>query len=194
MVRIALCVALALSACTPAQAPKARQVGQVLSLAGVAGLVITAATTSILGGANTKALLIGFSATSAVGIGTYAAGDLADPGGPKPETIPQRNHRWAKILTQRAMGAAREGRCPRVRRLEIRVRIYDPDIHDFVFMRDAEILACLTGASTPAGPLPVQPVHPLPAPPPLPPLPPLPGSLAPAEGPPPPPREPSPVP
>ena len=91
---------------------------------------------------------------SAVGIIGYAIGELGDPtfGGPPPETIAQRNRRWAKILTERAAGAAREGKCARVRRLEIRVHIYDPEIHDFVFMRDPEIARCLEQGSESSAP------------------------------------------
>ncbi len=168
MVRIALCLVLAIGACTPAQAPKARRIGEVLSLSGVAGLIVTSAVTGLMGGAQTKTLLIGFSLTSAAGIVTFAAGDLAEPAGPRAETRTERNHRWAKILTERAGGAAREGRCARVRRLEIRVRIYDPEIHDFVFMRDPEILKCLTQPPTtlpPDSPVPVdpEPIQPVPA-------------------------------
>ncbi|TMQ09426.1 MAG: hypothetical protein E6J91_30325 [Deltaproteobacteria bacterium] len=90
--------------------------------------------------------MIGFSVVSGAGIVSYAVGELEDPAltsGP-PETIEQRNRRWAKILTQRAAGAAREGNCDRVRRIEVRVRTYDPEIHDFVFLRDPEIARCLS--------------------------------------------------
>lgn len=90
-------------------------------------------------------LVLGFSLVSAAGILTYAIGELDDPAlaGAPPETLEQRHHRWAKILTQRAAGAAREGNCARVRRLEVRVRDYDAEIHDFVFLRDPEIARCL---------------------------------------------------
>ncbi|HEU0031064.1 MAG TPA: hypothetical protein VFQ53_10565 [Kofleriaceae bacterium] len=140
--RLALAFALAFTACTPAQAPKARKVGKVMALGGVGGLIATSFAARYT--SNTQVLLLGFSLTSAVGIGTYAAGDLAVPEA-EVETIPERNHRWARILTERAAGAAREGRCPRVRRLETKVQLYDPEIHDFVFMRDPEIVKCVTG-------------------------------------------------
>jgi hypothetical protein len=141
MVRIALCLVVAVGACTPAQAPTARKVGKVLALGGVAGLIAAATTSTVFD--HTHELIIGFSVISATGIGLYAAGELATPEETK-ETVPQRNHRWARILTERAAGAARDGRCPRVRRLESRVRVYDREIHDFVFMRDPEILKCMT--------------------------------------------------
>ncbi|MBS1121494.1 MAG: hypothetical protein H6Q90_3722 [Deltaproteobacteria bacterium] len=158
MVRIALCIAVATAACTPAQAPRARRIGEALALGGVAGLIVTAAATGLAGGADTKGLLIVFSVSSAIGVGTYAAGDLAEPGGPRPETRTERNHRWAKILTERAAGAAREGRCARVRRLEIRVRTYDPELHDFVFLRDPEIAKCLAGPPPELAPVPSVPL------------------------------------
>jgi hypothetical protein len=156
MVRIALWLVVAITACTPAQAPHARRVGEVMSLGGVAGLIATAAATRLAGGADTRGFLLAFSVTSAVGIGTYAAGDLAEPEGARQETRTERDHRWAKILTERASGAAREGRCARVRRLEVRVRGYDPEVHDFVFLRDPEILKCLTGTPPEPVPLPVE--------------------------------------
>lgn len=135
---------LALAAgCTHAQAPRARLAGEVAALAGVAGIIAGCLTTSVTSHAHD--IVVGSSALSAAGIITYALGELTDPAlaGAPPETVEQRNRRWAKILTQRAAGAAREGNCARVRRLEVRVRTYDPDIHDFVFLRDPEITACL---------------------------------------------------
>ncbi len=127
------CLALA-AACTHAQAPRARLAGEVAALGGVIGTLASALATA----ATPKAR----SLVSGAGILTYAIGELTDPP-PPVETIEQRNRRWAKTLTERAAGAAREGRCERVRRLEIRVRTYDPAIHDFVFMRDPEIVRCL---------------------------------------------------
>jgi hypothetical protein len=140
MVRFVLCVAL-VGACAPAQAPTARRVGTVMSVGGVAGLIGASA---FSGSEYTRELVFAFSLTSAIGIALFAAGELGVPGGQREETLPERNHRWAKILTQRAAGAARDGRCPRVRRLEVRVRVYDREVHDFVFMRDPEILKCMT--------------------------------------------------
>ena len=155
MRRRALISALVLvAACTSSTAPKARYAGQILSIAGVVGLIAGAATQSYHDG-RTAEIMGGFSIMSATGIGLYAAGELTDPAlDVKPETTPEKHRRWAKILTQRAGGAAREGNCPRVRRLERRVHVYNRDVHDFVFMRDPEIVKCLEG-SPPSERLPV---------------------------------------
>jgi hypothetical protein len=145
-----LVLTLALASCTHAQAPKARLAGEVLSIAGVAGLVV-GALTSRYSGDHLGEIMGTASVTSALGITLFAVGDLTDPmRGPKPETEDQKFRRWAKILTERAGGAARDGRCPRVRRLEKRVNLYNREIHDFVFMKDTEILKCLE--APPAGP------------------------------------------
>lgn len=144
LVALATIVVLAvpLAGCTARQAPVARTVGKVLSVGGVLGLVGSALGARFTG--HGQELLIGFSVISGVGIGTYAAGDLSQPDIVyKQETLPQRHHRWAKILTERAAGAARDGRCARVRRLEARVHRYDAAVHDVIFMRDPEILRCL---------------------------------------------------
>lgn len=122
----------------------------VMSLAGVVGLIASASASAV---ADTHDLVLGFSALSAIGIGTYAVADLSDPPkGVPPETEDQKLRRWARILTSRAEGAARDGNCGRVRRLEKRVHLYDREVHDFVFMRDPEIMKCYaatgTGAST----------------------------------------------
>jgi hypothetical protein len=131
------------AACTSTTAPKARYAGQILSVTGVFGLIGGALTQTYHDG-RTAEIMAGFSIMSAVGIGLYAAGELLDPmPGPRPETVPEKHRRWAKILTQRAGGAAREGNCTRVRRLERRVHVYNRDVHDFVFMRDPEIVKCL---------------------------------------------------
>ena len=138
---------VALAACTPAQVPLGKTITEAMAIGGVVGLVgvglgahATATDLTPLGE--------GFAAISALGIIGWAILDLQFDTGPAPETIAQRNTRWAKILTQRASGAARENReraknCARVKRLEVRVRAYDPEIHDFVLMRDAEIVRCL---------------------------------------------------
>ncbi len=55
-----------------------------------------------------------------------------------------RNRRWAKILSERASGAARENRCARVRRIERGIATYDREIHDFVLLADPEVVRCLT--------------------------------------------------
>jgi len=140
-------VPLLLASCTHAQAPRLRMAGEVAALGGIAGLIASVAATRWTDDA--RPFIVGFSFVSGAGIVGYAIGELSDPSfaGPPPETIEQRNRRWAKILTERAAGAAREGKCARVRRLEIRVHTYDPEIHDFVFMRDAEIVRCLQSAA-----------------------------------------------
>ncbi len=138
-----LALTLALASCTHAQAPKARLAGEVMSLSGVATLVLGVLTSKYSGDHLPEVMGVG-SVVSAVGITLFAVGDLTDPmRGPKPESEAQKFQRWAKILTERAGGAAREGRCPRVRRLEKRVNLYSREIHDFVFMRDPAILTCL---------------------------------------------------
>jgi hypothetical protein len=137
-----LALTLAFAGCTHAQAPKARLAGEILAITGVAGLVV-GALTSKYSGDHLGEIMGTASVTSALGITLFAVGDLTDPmRGPKPETEAQKHRRWAKILTERAGGAAREGRCPRVRRLEKRVNLYNREIHDFVFMKDPEILKC----------------------------------------------------
>ncbi|HVK83638.1 MAG TPA: hypothetical protein VM513_06000 [Kofleriaceae bacterium] len=146
MVRVVVCLALAVTGCRPSHAPTARRAGIAMSLVGVVGLIASAAATSF---ADTHELVVGFSAMSGIGICTYAVGELSDPPkGVPPETEEQKLHRWARILTERAGGAAREGKCARVRRLEKRVHVYDPEVHDFVFMRDPEIQKCY---AAPAG-------------------------------------------
>jgi hypothetical protein len=155
-----LALTLALASCTHAQAPKARLAGEVLSFAGVAGLVV-GALTSKYSGDHLAQIMGTASVTSALGITLFAVGDLTDPmRGPKPETETQKFRRWAKILTERAGGAARDGRCPRVRRLEKRVNVYNREIHDFVFMKDPEILRCLEGAPPPGEVVPDPPPEP----------------------------------
>jgi hypothetical protein len=135
--------------CTHAQSSHARIAGEVASLGGVAGIIAGVLATSVT--PHGKQIVTGFSIVSAVGIVTYAVGELGDPAidGPT-ETLAQRNHRWAKILTERAAGAAREGNCARVRRLEVRVRSYDPEVHDFVLLRDPEVVRCLEAPPPPA--------------------------------------------
>lgn len=150
MRRRALIGALVLAAgCTHATAPKARLAGEILSITGVVGLIGGALTQSYNGG-HTAEIMGTFSVMSATGIGLYAGGELLDPNpGPAPETVPEKHRRWAKILTERAEGAAREGNCPRVRRLERRVHVYNRDVHDFVFMKDPEIVKCLEAPASP---------------------------------------------
>ena len=151
VVRIVLAVALVSMSCTHAQAPAARRVGEVLAIGGVLGLIAAVVTTRVTGLGTEP--VTAFSVVSAVGIVTYAAGELSDPVRARaPETESHKLRRWAKILTERAAGAARDGRCPRVRRYEKRVQLYDPVIHDLVFMRDPEILRCLADPQPTASP------------------------------------------
>jgi hypothetical protein len=130
--------------CTHTQATHARTAGEVAALGGVAGIITGALLRPVT--PHARDIVIGFSIVSGAGIVSYAVGELNDPAfaNEPPETLEQRHRRWAKILTQRAAGAAREGNCDRVRRLEVRVRTYDPEIHDFVFLRDPEIARCLS--------------------------------------------------
>ena len=138
-------LALACAACTPTHAPMVRSSGKVMALGGVAGIVGAAFATNLTDKA--YEMMIGFEVISAVGIMSYAYAELTWPRVRYvEETLERRHHRWAKILTERASGAAREGRCARVRRLELRVQRYDRVIHDFMFMKDPEILRCLDAA------------------------------------------------
>lgn len=146
-------IALVVAGCSPAHAPKARTAGKVMSLTGVGGLIVTAFAAGYTGDA-TRNIVAGFSMLSAVGVGTYAVGDLSQPHAGHEETLVERHHRWARILTDRAYGYARDGRCPRVKHIETRVRVYDREFHDFVFMKDSEIVKCLT---TPASAAPGEP-------------------------------------
>jgi hypothetical protein len=141
-------LALAVAGCTPEQAPAMRTSGKVMSLGGVAGIVGAAFATNLTDKANE--MMIGFEVISAVGILTYAYAELTWPRVHHVQETPeQRHHRWARILTERAAGAARESRCARVRRLEVRVQKYDRVIHDVVFMKDPEILKCLGAPESP---------------------------------------------
>lgn len=144
----AVALALACGACTSAQAPAMRTTGKWMALGGVAGIVGTAFATSVTDKAGE--MLVGFEVISALGVLSYAYAELTWPRTRYIYETPEVKHnRWAKILTERASGAAREGRCARVRRLEIRVQKYDRVVHDFVFMKDPEILRCL-GLPVPA--------------------------------------------
>jgi hypothetical protein len=143
------CLTLVAAGCTHAQAPRARLAGKIGALGGIAGLVASAAATAATEDA--EPFVFAFSVISAAGIISYAVAELTDPTASRPaETLEQRHRRWARILTGRAAGAAREGKCPRVRRLQVRVRQYDAEVHDFVFLRDPEILRCLESPEAPA--------------------------------------------
>jgi len=147
---LVLTLVLAPSACTHASAPKARLAGEILALGGVGGLIGGAFVSRYL---DSSAIWMGtFSLVSALGITLYAIGEQTDPmTSQRPETEAEKFRRWAKILTERAGGAAREGKCPRVRRLEKRVNLYNREVHDFVFMKDPEILRCLEEVAPPPG-------------------------------------------
>lgn len=172
MLRLAaalVCLALGAGACQPHHGPVIRKVGMVSSIAGVVGLMGTALVQSY---ANSDTMLAGFSMMSGLGIVVFSYGEIYLPApGPEPETVTEKHRRWAKILTTRASGAAREGRCPRVRRLEKRVNVYDREVHDFVFMRDSAILKCLGGPVPVTDPLetdtPIESAPPVKEPPPL---------------------------
>jgi len=141
--------AVLLSACGPRHARPARRVGQVMALAGVAGLVAAVSVSPYID--NEDPFVSGFSVMSGAGIVTFAIGELSDPQSAAPtETEEQKLSRWARELTTKAAGAARASRCDRVRSLEKRVHLYDRNVHDFVFMRDPAIVRCL--ASSPAEP------------------------------------------
>lgn len=119
----------------------------VASIGGVVGLTAGATASAI---ADTREVVAVFSLISAIGIGLYAVGELTDPAfETRVETTVEKHHRWARILTERAFRYAREGNCPRVRRVEKRVNVYDRELHDFVFMRDEEIAKCMSAASDP---------------------------------------------
>jgi hypothetical protein len=147
---LALAATVAGASCTPAHAPPMRSAGKVMALGGVAGIVGSAFATNLTD--NAHDMMVGFEVISAVGILSYAYAELTWPRVRYiEETLEHKHTRWAKILTERAAGAAREGRCARVRRLEVRVAKYDRVTHDLVFMRDPEILRCLgLPASAPA--------------------------------------------
>jgi hypothetical protein len=140
----AVLLAIAVCACSPSQAPKAKTVGKVMSIGGVSALIAAAFTVRYLGD-HSREIVMGLSGVSAIGVGTYAAGELSQPP-PDGETTIERHQRWARILTDRAYGYARDGRCWRVRNIDPRVRVYDREHHKTVFMKDPEIVKCLTTA------------------------------------------------
>lgn len=152
---VALAVASSTACVPPALAPGARRVGMVASIVGVVGLIAAAGLQGYTSSGDE--LVTTFSLMSAGGVVLFAGGELSLPiRGPRKETETEKFRRWARLLTSRAFGAARDGRCPRVRRLEKRVRLYDREVHDFVFMRDPAILKCLEAAE-PTNPLPLTP-------------------------------------
>jgi hypothetical protein len=155
--QLACCLAVFACGCTPAQAPALRTSGKLMAIGGVAGIVGSAFAIRLSDHANE--MLVGFEVISAVGVGTYAYAELTFPPSKYiPETVTEKHRRWAKTLTERASGAAREGRCARVRRLEPRIHAYDREVHDFVFMRDPEIVRCL-GSTPPTETAPSEPAE-----------------------------------
>ena len=150
LVSFALAALMIAPGCTSTQAPIARRVGMVASIGGVVGLTAGAAASRV---ADTETVVAVFSLISAIGIGLYAAGELTDPHyAVEVETTTEKHHRWARILTERAFRYAREGNCKRVRRVEKRVFVYDRELHDFVFLRDEAIAACMSAANAPTPP------------------------------------------
>jgi hypothetical protein len=148
MARYALVLVL-LASCAPARSKTVGRVSMVMAITGVAGIVSAAAASRYT--SHSDEMMIGASALSAAGILMYAAHELSEPEVVyKRETRTERHSRWARILTEHAAGAARMGNCAPVRKFEPRVRVYDANIHDFVFMRDPEILRCLAPGE-PAG-------------------------------------------
>lgn len=115
----------------------------VVSIGGVVGLT---GATALDFAVDTRPAIIGFSLVSAIGIALYTAGELTAPSGPRQESLSEKHVRWAKILTARSFGYAREARCRRVRHIERRVLVYDRAVHDGMFMRDPEIVRCMEHA------------------------------------------------
>jgi hypothetical protein len=122
----------------------------VASIGGVVGITAGAAASAF---AETETIVGIFSVISAIGIGLYATGELTDPRYEVVrESTAEKHQRWARILTERAFRYAREGNCPRVRRVEKRVHFYDRAFHDVVFMRDEAIAKCMSSAHDPVDP------------------------------------------
>lgn len=139
---------LASLGCAPARSKAVGRAGMVMSVAGVAGIIASAVATSYTRHADE--MMLGSEAVSAAGILLFASHELSGPDTVYVhETRTQRHARWARILTEHAAGAARSGNCARVRKFEPRVRVYDATYHDFVFMRDPEILRCLAPEPAP---------------------------------------------
>jgi hypothetical protein len=151
MVRALLLVVL-FAGCAPARSKVVGRTGMVMAIVGVTGIIGSALASSST--THAGEMMIGASAVSAAGITLYASHELSGPEVVLRQETPEVRHsRWARILTEHAAGAARNGNCAPVRKFEPRVRVYDANYHDFVFMRDPEILRCLT----PAEPASIQP-------------------------------------
>jgi len=143
--RFLACVLVLTSGCATARSPTVGRVGMVMAIGGVAGIIASAGAASQTNHADE--MMAGASAISAAGILLYASHEMSGPEIVwKQETTEERHSRWARVLTEHAGAAAREGNCARVRKWEPRVRIYDANVHDFVFMRDPEIVRCLQPA------------------------------------------------
>lgn len=148
MVRGAFLVAViaACVGCAPARSKVVGRTGMVLAISGVA-TIIASATVASNNDASDE-LMLGGSIASAAGIVLYAAHEFSGPQIVyKQENELVKLTRWARILTEHSAAAARNGNCARVRKFEPRVRLYDVNYHDIVFMKDPEILRCLTPAS-----------------------------------------------
>jgi len=148
--------------CAPARPKLVGRTSMIMALAGVATIITAAA----ISGRSKYAdeLMVGGSAISAAGIVLYAAHEMSGTETVYVQESTERKHaRWARILTDHAAGAARSGNCAPVRKFEPRVRVYDANYHDFVFMRDPEILRCLSPSSEPSessDPIQVEPSEP----------------------------------
>lgn len=128
-------------ACAPVRSTAVGRTGMAMAVVGVATIITSAVITS----EHDRELMVGGSALSAGGLLISAAHQMSTPEIVYvPEPDPIRLTRWARILTEKAAGAARDGNCVPVRKFEPRVRVYDANYHDLVFMRDPEILRCLT--------------------------------------------------
>jgi hypothetical protein len=136
--------------CTHAQAPVARKAGEILSIAGVAGL-ITAGLVAKTTDANVTYVSVTSALVSLAGIGLFMAGDLtggtqsgvAVSASSEPDAATK--HRWAQTWLGRAQEAAQKGDCERVQVIEQRVARLDPELHDVALMRDPQIVKCLHG-------------------------------------------------
>lgn len=163
---VVLCLSASLGiACKPAESPHARRAGMAMAIGGVVGILGSAVASSYSTDADEA--MLAFEAVSAAGVILFAAHELSRPETVyKPETTAEKHHRWATILTEVSARHARNGNCARVRHFEPRVRRYDPEVHDFVFLRDPEIVRCLGPAPARQPASPVAPDEPaLPAPP-----------------------------
>ena len=139
--------------CTHAQAPIARKAGEILSIAGVAGLV-SAAVVAKTTDTNVTYISVTAALVSLAGIGLFMAGDLTGQTqsgvavAASSEPDPATKHRWASTWLGRAQEAAQKGDCERVQSIEQRVARLDPELHDVVMMQDAQIVKCLHGESS----------------------------------------------